>query len=320
VRRSFSRKRTVTTLLLVAAWSSCARGKRDQVQPPDQELDAALQPAALVSALRRLSGTHFHATATFRVNAAGGPDAGAKEAITSTTDLWIDKQGNFRLAESNDQDGGREVVRVGGELAVALRYGKFIRRPAQDPEPQRFLEEGVGAPSATWDTVRRFVKVVPAGSRAFRLSQAAEPLPAPATATPLRKWRETVEVQTLVGDARLDASGGLQALSLASHFRAVRDGTPIEGEIAVAASVDAVLAPVTMPAAETLPARQRTILEERALLGGLGGRTPALQPSPKKGTGGRRPIEGVGSGQDGSKQPHRPSPAKQPAAGKQETP
>jgi hypothetical protein len=310
----------ITTLLLVAAWTSCGRGKREEVQPPDQELDAALRPAALVSALRRLSGAHFHATATFRVNAAGGPDAGAKDAITTTTDLWIDKQGNFRLAESNDQDGGREVVRVAGDLAVALRFGKFIRRPAQDPEPQRFLEEGVGAPSATWDTVRRFVKVVPAGSRAFRLSQAAEPLPAPATATPLRKWRETVEVQTLVGDARLDASGGLQALSLASHFRAVRDGTPIEGEIAVAASVDAVLAPVTMPAAETLPARQRTILEERALLGGLGGRTPALQPSPKKGTGGRRPIEGVGSGQDGSKQPHRPSPAKQPAAGKQETP
>jgi len=320
VRRSFSRKRTVTTLLLVAAWSSCARGKRDQVQPPDQELDAALQPAALVSALRHLSGAHLHATATFRVNAAGGPDAGAKDAITTTTDLWIDKQGNFRLSESNDQDGGREVVRVGGELAVALRYGKFIRRPAQDPEPQRFLEEGVGAPSAVWDTVRRFVEVVPAGSRAFRLSKAAEPRPAPAAATPLRKWRETVEVQTLVGDARLDASGGLQAFSLASRFQAVRDGTPIEGELAVAVIVDAVPAPVIMPAAETLPARQRTILEERALLGGLGGRIAALPSSPKTGSGGRRSVGGAGPGQDKSKPPRQPSPAKAPAAGKQVTP
>ena len=320
VRRSFPRKRMVSTLLLVAAWTSCGRGKRAEVQSPNQELDAALQPAALVSALRRLSGAHFHATATFRVNAAGGPDAGAKDSITTTTDLWIDQQGNFRLAESNDQDGGREVVRVGGELAVALRHGKFVRRPAQDPEPQRLLEEGVGAPSAAWDTVRRFVEVVPAGSLAFRLSKAGQPRPAPAVATPLRKWRETVEVQTLLGDARLDASGGLQDLSLASRFRAVRDGTPIEGEIAVAATVDAVLAPVTMPAAEALPARQRTILEERALLSGLGGRTPTLPPSPKTGTGGRRSVVGVGSGQDRSKQPRKPSPAKLPAAGKQETP
>jgi hypothetical protein len=212
------------------------------------------------------------------------------------------------------------VVRVGGELAVALRYGKFIRRPAQDPEPQRFLEEGVGAPSAAWDTVRRFVEVVPAGSRAFRLSQAADPRPTPAAATPLRKWRETVEVQTLVGDARLDASGGLQSFSLASRFRAVRDGTPIEGELAVAAIVDAVLAPVIMPAAETLPARQRTILEERALLGGLGGRIAALPSSPKMGSGGRRSVGGAGPGQDKSKPPRQPSPAKAPAAGKQVTP
>ncbi len=239
--------------------------------------------------------------------------------MTTTTDLWIDRQGNFRLAESNDQDGGREVVRVGSELAVALRYGKFTRRPAQDPEPQRFLEEAVGAPSAAWDTVRRFVDVAPAGSRAFRLNKAVGERPAPTAATPLRKWRETVDVQTLVGDARLDADGRLQAFTLNARFRADRDGTPIEGEIAVAASVDQVDAPVTMPAAETLPARQRTILEERALLGGLGGRTPPLQPSQKKGMGERRSIEGLGSGQDSSGQPRKPSAAKLPTAGKKET-
>jgi hypothetical protein len=136
----------------------------------------------------------------------------------------------------------------------------------------------------------------------------------------LRKWRETVEVQTLVGDARLDASGGLQAFSLASRFQAVRDGTPIEGELAVAVIVDAVPAPVIMPAAETLPARQRTILEERALLGGLGGRIAALPSSPKTGSGGRRSVGGAGPGQDKSKPPRQPSPAKAPAAGKQVTP
>jgi hypothetical protein len=322
VRRPLFRKRIVASLLLVAASLGCGRAKRDEIPAPDQELDTAVRPAALVSGLRRLSGAHFHATATFRVSASGGPDAGGRDGITTITDLWIDKQGNFRLAESNDQDGGREVVRVGSELAVALRYGKLMRRPAQDPEPQRILQEGVGAPSAAWDTVRRFVEVVPAGSRAFRLSKAAQPHPTPAADTALRKWRETVEVQTLVGDAQLDASGGLQAFSLAARFRAVRDGTPIEGEIAVAASVDAVDAPVTMPAAEALPARQRTILEERALLGGLAARTPPLQPSPKKGSGGRRSVDSAGTGQAGPGQPRKPlaGTSKLPAVGKQETP
>ena len=313
-------KRIVASLLFVTALANCGRAKRDGVLPPDQELEAAVQPAALVAGLRRLSGAHFHATAAFQVSAAGAPDAGDRDAVTTTTDLWIDKQGNFRLAESNDQDGGREVVRVGSELAVALRYGKLIRRPAQEPEPQRFLEEAVGAPSAAWDTVGRFVQLVPAGNRAFRLTTASEPRPAPAAATALRKWRETVEVQSLVGDARLDASGGLQAFSLGAHFRAARDGTPIEGEIAVAASVEQGADPVTMPVAETLPARQRTILEERVLLGGLGGRTPALPPPSKKGTGGRRPVDGIRAGQGNLGQPRKPSAAKLPAVGRQGTP
>jgi len=269
-----------------------------------------VQPAALVSALRRLGGAHFHATANFRVGAAGGPDAGGRDAIITTTDLWIDKQGNFRLSESNDQDGGREVVRVGSELAVALRYGKTIRRPAQDPEPQRFLEEGVGAPSAAWDTVGRFVEVAPAQSRAFRLSKGAEPSPAAAAPTALRKWRETVEVQTVVGDAQLDASGGLREFSLHARFRAVRDGTPIEGEIAVAASVEKTTTPVIMPATEPLQARERTILEERALLGGLGGRTPPVQPPPKK----------ASAGPARNKKTLPATAAKLPAAGKKATP
>jgi len=302
----------------VAALPGCGQGKRDGVLAPDQQLDAAIQPAALVSGLRRLSGAHFHATATFRIGVAGAPDAGGRDAIATTTDLWIDKQGNFRLVESNDQDGGREVVRVGSELAVALRYGRLVRRPAQDPEPQQFLEEAVGAPLAAWDTVRRFVEIVPAASRTLRLGKAAHERPAPAAVTALRTWRETVAVQSLAGEARLDTSGGLQAFSLDTRFGAMRDGTPIEGEIAVAASVDAVATPVTMPAAQALPTRQRTILEERALLGGLGGRTPPLPSAPKKGTGGRRPIGGAGSGRPGPGQPRKPSAAKPPAAGKQE--
>jgi hypothetical protein len=273
----------IASLALAASLSGCSRTKPGQALPVEQRLDAAVQPAALVASLRRLSGGHFHATAMFRVSPAGAPDAGGKEAITTTTDLWLDQQGNFRLVESNDQEGGREVVRVGPDLAVALRPGPLMKRPAQDPEPQRFLEEAVGQPFAAWDTVGRFVEIAAAGEGVFKLSAAANPHPAAGETTPLRKWRETIEVQTLSGEARIDA-GGLQAFALNARWKATREAVPIEGEIGVTAKLDQVGAvpPVIMPAAETPALRQRTILEERALLTGLGGRTPPPAPSKKR--------------------------------------
>ena len=318
--RVIADKRIVASLVAAAALLGCGRGKHDRALPPEQELQAAVQPAALLASLRHLSGAHFHATAMFRVSPAGAHEAGSREAITTTTDLWIDKQGNFRISESNDQDDGREVVRVGSELGVAIRYGKMIRRAAQDPEPQRFLEEAVGQPFAAWDTVKRFVEIASAGGHAFQLRRRANPGPASSAGTALRKWRETVEVQTLAGEARLDASGGLQTLSISARFRALRDATPIEGELAVTASVDqaGTVAAVTMPAAETLPARQRTILEERALLSGLGGRTPPLTP-PKKATASRR-SPGAVAGKAGARKPEKKPTGVASATGKKAAP
>jgi hypothetical protein len=108
-------------------------------------------------------------------------------------------------------------------------------------------------------------------------------------ATDLKKWHESVEVESLSGEARLNG-GGLQSFSLKARFHAKRDDQPVEGEIAVEAKVDQVGAvePVVLPEAEPLPVRQRTILEERALLAGLGGRVPppaaAKKAAPSKRT------------------------------------
>jgi hypothetical protein len=306
--------RIFTPLACVVALSGCNRTRRGVVLEQEKKLELAVQPAELVAHLQRLSGAHFHATALFRLSTAGAPDAGGKDEITTTTDLWLDKQGSFRLVEKNDQDGGREVVRVGSDLAVALRPGKLILRPAQDPEPQRFLEEAVGQPFAAWETAGRFVEAAVAGIGVLVLRKAAEARPAASESTPLRKWRETIEVQTLTGEAQLDGSGGLQAFSLNARYRATRNQTPIEGEIAVSAKVDQAGAvdPVTMPAAETPPLRQRTILEERALLTGLGGRT--LPVAPKKPTANRR------SGDSGKTKPKKPSTPTKPTATKKAAP
>lgn len=286
-----SHQRLIAALALTMA-CGCGGKSHEPTLPAAQALNAAVQPSALVASLRGRAGAHYHATTMFRISAAGA-EASGKDAITTTTDLWLDKQGHFRLLETNDQDGGREVVRVGNELGVALRYAKMIRRPAQDPEPQRFLEEAVGQPWTAWDLVSRYLSVEPAGDM-VRLGRRPQPGPVVPAATDLKKWHDSVEVESLTGEARTNGDG-LQSFSLKARFHAKRDDQPVEGEIAVEAKVDqaGAVEPVALPEAEPLPVRQRTILEERALLTGLGGRVPPPAP-PKKTASSKRAAAPAG--------------------------
>jgi hypothetical protein len=281
-------------LLAVAflvAPSGCGRKKAAVASSALETLDRALAPGEFAAALRKAGGGHVHATTFFHVDATGkvDPGDGAKpaspSAITTTTDLWMDKQGDFRLVENNDQDGGREIVRVGGEVAVALRYGKMIRRAAQDAENARFLAEALGAPWAAWEMVRRQVELDEAGQGSYRLrlgGRLADLPPGFPPARGLRKWRDTTLVKTLEGQATLDGGGHMPlAFACKTTFQAVRDQLPIAGEVNVSATLDQVgkVADIALPESEPLHVRQRTILEERALLSGLGA---ALAPTGKK--------------------------------------
>lgn len=247
----------------------------------------------MATSLRDAGGGHYHATTLFRVDAnrKADPSEGkpaSPSTITTTTDLWMDKQGNFRLVEGNDQDGGREITRVGGEITVALRYGKTMRRPAQDAENARVLAEAVGGPWSAWEIIRRQVEVddgSATGRFALRLGGKLADLPAGFAALEgLRGWRDTVEVKSLDGQIGVVGmnTGGKLVTSVAckAAFKATRGDLPIDGEVAVNASVDQVgkVSPVVMPESETLRTRQRTILEERALLGGLGASAMASEP------------------------------------------
>ncbi len=251
---------------------SCSRSSRQAADVgAGQELEGALRPEAAVAGMRKLAGGHWHATATFRISPVGA-DAGSPEAITTTTDLWMDKAGNFRLVESNDQANGREVVRVGGELALAISGGRLVRRPAQEPEATRYLKEALGAPWAAWDTVRLYTNVERDGG-GLRLSLRSAPLAGTPAATPGRRWRDSVQVQSLEGHAELHAgTRALQSFALRARFTAKREHMPIQGEIVVDGRLleTGASAPVAMPDAGILPSRQRTTLDERALLGGLG--------------------------------------------------
>jgi hypothetical protein len=270
---------TVVNLIGLAI-GGCGRSGETKL-PPAEELDAALRPAALVAAMKRLRGAHFAGAAMFRVRPAEDarkPEAAARDAITTNTELWLDRHGQFRLVESNDHDGGREVVLYGRELSVAIKPGKMVRRSALEPEPTRMMEEAVGGPWAAWETVRRFATVEPGGSPgSYRLSRSAAPVPVAASfaeATTLRRWRDTVQVEAMEGEATVDPkSGVLLGFKLRARFTATReDKVPLTGEIAVTTRLDKIGGTplVQAPPAEPLQQRQRTILEERALLGDLG--------------------------------------------------
>jgi hypothetical protein len=246
--------------------------------------------------LHKLGGGHFHSTALLRVEVSGKADPtegklASPAAITTTTDLWLDRQGNFRLLETNDQDGGRELVRFGRDIAVALRYGKLVKRTAEDAETTRFLAEAVGAPRMAWEIVRRQVEVKGEGGRyELGIGQRLAALPAafPAGGS-LQKWRGSIDVKSLGGSVGLSGTGAgrvPEAFECKTTFRATRDALPIEGEVAVSATVDQIgkVPDVTMPDAETLHVRQRTILEEKSLLSGILS-SATLPPPPKKKAG-----------------------------------
>jgi hypothetical protein len=269
----------LAALAVVAA--GCGRSRTATTTPADLSLDTTLVPATLAANLRAAGGGHFHAVLKLQVDTAakGKADDGkpaSPPVVTTTTDLWVDKQGNFRLVEENDQEGGREIVRVGGEVGVALRYGKMLRRPARDAENERVLAEGLGAPWAAWELVRRYVALEGAGpgSSRFKLSERATALPTgfPPAQGP-RQWRESAVVKALDGQATVDPATRLPTgFACKAQFIATRGELPIAGEIEVNASLGdlGTVASIAMPDAGTLPTRQRTVLEERALLGGLG--------------------------------------------------
>jgi hypothetical protein len=269
----------LAVLLVSLGAGACGRrGKPDlaRVVAPAE----AVRPAFFAGALHKLGGGHYHATLRYSVGRAGSPPL----SVNTTTDVWLDRTGNYRLREENDRDGGREVILTGRELAVALRYGKMIRRVAEEPEPSRMLEEGLGAPWAAFElsAPRMHVEktggdlVGGAGVTSYTLSlgdgSAVKP---PAPALPLaglRGWRSNATIEALSGRLVVDdATGALLAADLKSTFQARGDAGPEQGTIEVHASVADVAstAAIERPAAEELSLRQRTVPEAHALLRGL---------------------------------------------------
>jgi hypothetical protein len=91
--------------------AGCKRNRSTDAMPAQKVtvLADALRPDVFAAALKRIGGAHFHATTRF----AAGPSGGAPNGVTTETDVWVDRTGNYRFREQNDRDGGREVVLYG---------------------------------------------------------------------------------------------------------------------------------------------------------------------------------------------------------------
>jgi len=262
-------------------------------------LDQTLAPAFMVSALRQLGGAHIHLTTRISVTAAAtASNESGWDTVTTNTDVWLDRGGNYRFVETNDQDGGREVVLFGHELSVALRYGKMIRRRAQDPEPERLLEEALGGPWAAWEVAAPFAIIThrPAAldggrkgeeyrvNKSDRRNRKAVKIP-----PGVRHWRSTTSVLELNGDITLDrTTSALWRADVVTVFAAQRNpetgvsgpGEPVVGTVDVQAEIDQVGKDplIVRPAAEELSLRQRLVPEKKELLGGLGAGAPIGAP------------------------------------------
>lgn len=260
--------------------------------PTEARLDAALSPAAFVAALRKIGGGHLRATTRLGAAPAAAPAPADPllgpapappplDAVTTRTELWVDARGDFRLIESNDRDGGRDVVRRGRDLYVGIRHGKMIRRAAEDPEPDHLLEQAVGGPWAAWEMVRRGTALSPLPplkingrpTDGWKIAHAGTTRPDETKHPDLRRWRSSVLVNKVDGEVRLDAATGLPLLAtVRGSYAMTRDGLLMRGEVAAEAEIDSMgtVSPIAPPADwDEIHTRQRTLPEEKALLGGL---------------------------------------------------
>ena len=276
--------------LSILCVSSC-RTRPRVLTKPAAAVESALRPEAFARTLPKIGKAHLRGTTRFQA----GPAAASLEGITTETDIWMDQKGNWRLVEINDRDGGREIVRHDHELAVALRYGKMIRRTAEEPEPTRLLGEGVGGPFAAWDLIRDVTTVDDFGEEVrggrkvhvYNITKAkrqAEPV-SHLDPSDRRAWRKTIVPTAVSGTLVVDAATGAPLVA-ELHARYgmrrppagskeagddVASWATLTGAIDVKTSIEEIgTSPeIAKPDAEDAPQRQRTVPEERALLGGL---------------------------------------------------
>ncbi|HEY1587869.1 MAG TPA: hypothetical protein VGH63_19350, partial [Polyangia bacterium] len=195
------------------------------------------QPDELVRALslagRELDGKlgahRMQATESLKL------ELGDRQAVTldETFLVQADGRGAVHLTHDNSRGNGFEALAMGDDLFVRPRYGKFVRRKVEGDELERLRAATETAAASDLRLLLRFVQTresgtaTVAGRAGVKVSLSARATPDVATAErdPGRKWRETVSVRYIDGDAVLDAKTGAPlAVRLDAQYTFVRDG------------------------------------------------------------------------------------------------
>jgi len=243
-----------------------------QLARPGELVRAAFMPSREID--QRLGPHRIESRATLKVEPPGKP----AESLDETWQLDSDAQGAFRAVHESSRGYGYEAALVGGELYVRPRWGKFVKRKPEGDEADRLRAAVETAGSEYLKLLERFIVVREDGRTqvhgrsAVKLKLAASPSPtaAPAEAEPGKKWRESMAVRYIEGDAYVDAaSGALLGLHLDAAYSFVREKSPFVVTVSfkqTAASPETIVAPAD---AIDSPHRTRPMLDRAELLEGL---------------------------------------------------
>jgi hypothetical protein len=315
---SMRRPGILAALLMACALGACSKGDggvKDEelaglvVAPPDhaEPVDPDKAAGDAVELDRAFAIRHHDvATAlgahTVTITSSYEVKEGDKvvDSLSDKTTLEVAADGTFHALYDNSADYGREVVFRDGMLYLRPRYARWHRRAPNDKhEVTNLLDQMYEVAGDYFDLVAHAAEVSDAGAAQvsgrdgrkveIKLAPTAgKPAPQPLTQ---KKWRESVVVTALSGEAVLDADAAipLQA-KVNSTFGFSRDGRSFTMSIEVSQEISGIgteVAVVTPPPEETVdtPQRQKEVDERDFLLDRIappakksGGTNDALPP------------------------------------------
>ena len=269
----------------------CAACKRKPAAAPAAQttVDELLLPQKIVEALTHRKGAQVKAKTEFHVAVPRGQSVAGAQDIVTIAEVLLDPHGHYSLQEENDQDGGRSVYFNGEDIAVKLRYGKVIKRSGRGAEATEILEQALGGPWAAWELLASnstFTAAPAASDGTITLtlalghskraggSQSPHRLP-----DGLSSWRKTAVPKDVKGTLRYLPGGEnlpatLVAAEISGSFSADVEKAggihQVQGQVQIQLQTEGIGQTAALPIPEDADqawTRQRTILEERALLG-----------------------------------------------------